>query len=160
MIETLERSHRPIPAYLRIIEQEESDRLRLAHFAQPCFWVGEAELGQIDGVVATQAAFMGGHEVTSVWFDPNDVSLLDLSRQAQQRNVASTVFTDSDGLEELRGSGVSAKEIDEGSHRVAPRSDQKRQLRGARGLGDLSISQLTKLNAFAHRDIDLSLIHI
>lgn len=154
MIATLAQTHRPIPPYLRLIEQEGSQRLRLAHLAQPCFWVGEMELGQIDGVVATQAAFMDGHEVTSVWFDPNELSLLDLALQAQQRKVATIVFTDDEGIAELQGSGVTVKPIDETSHRVAPKSDQKRQIKGVRGLGDLSISQLTKVNAFMHHDLD------
>ena len=154
MIETLNKAGRPIPGYLRIIEQENSDRLQLAHFAQPCFWVGEMELGQIDGVVATQAAFMGGHEVTSVWFDPDEVSLLDLSRQGQQRNVASVVFADAAGVAELEGSGIRARPIDDSSHRVAPKSDQKRQVRGVSGLGNLSISQITKVNSFMRSSLD------
>ena len=153
MIETLEKVGRPIPAYLRLIEQENSDRLGLVHFAQGCFWVGEMEIGQIDGVVATQAAFMGGHEVTSVWFDPEEVSLLDLTLQAQQRGVASVVFTDEDGLAALKRSGVKARLIEERTHRVAPKSDQKRQIKRVSGLGDLSISQLTKVNGFMHRDL-------
>ena len=154
MIETLEKSDRPIPSYLRLIEQENSDRLELAHLAQACFWVGEMEIGQIDGVVATQAAFMGGHEVTSVWFDPEEVSLLDLSLQAQQRGVASVVFTDEDGLQSLKGSGVNSRLIEERTHRVAPKSDQKRQVKRVSGLGGLSISQLTKVNGFMPRNLD------
>lgn len=153
MIETLEKSGRPIPKYLRLIEQENSDRLQLAHFAQPCFWVGEMELGQIDGVVATQAAFMGGHEVTSVWFDPQEVSLRDLSVQARQRNVASVVFAEPDAMSELDGTGITVRPIDDKSHRVAPKSDQKRQIRGMNGFGNLSISQLTKVNGFVHRNL-------
>ena len=154
MIETLTKAGREIPGYLRIIEQENSERLQLAHFAQPCFWVGEMELGQIDGVVATQAAFMGGHEVTTVWFDPEEVSLLDLSRQAQQRNVASVVFVDSAGMAQLDGTGVNVRPIDDKSHRVAPKSDQKRQVRGVSGLGNLSISQITKVNSFMRSSLD------
>ena len=153
MIDALEKAGRTIPSYLRLIEQENSDRLQLAHIAQGCFWVGEMEIGQIDGVVATQAAFMGGHEVTSVWFDPEEVSLLDLSLQAQQRQVASVVFTDEDGLDSLRRSGVKSRLIDEKTHRVAPKSDQKRQIKRVTGLGDLSIGQLTKVNGFMHRDL-------
>ena len=153
MIEVLEKSGRPIPAYLRLIEQENSDRLELVHFAQACFWVGEMELGQIDGVVATQAAFMGGHEVTSVWFDPDEVSLTDLAKQAKKRNVASVVFTDEEGVRELNGTRANAWLIDDSSHRVAPKSDQKRQVKRVSGLGGLSISQITKVNGFIHKDL-------
>lgn len=154
MIETLTKAGRPIPEYLRIIEQENSERLQLAHLAQACFWVGEMELGQIDGVVATQAAFMGGHEVTSVWFDPQEISLTNLAIEGRRRKVASVVFADAEGVAELQGSGVSAKLIDDRSHRVAPKSDQKRQVRGVSGLGNLSISQITKVNSFMRSNLD------
>lgn len=153
MIETLEKAGQQIPGYLRIVEQEHSNRLELVHFAQACFWVGEMELGQIDGVVATQAAFMGGHEVTSVWYDPQQVSLTSLATQAKNRKVASVVFADADGIAELEGTGINVRPIDDKSHRVAPKSDQKRQIRGMSGLGGLSISQLTKINAFARSSL-------
>lgn len=152
MIQTLEHAGRPVPAYLRLLEQEHADRLQLVHFAQPCFWVGEAELGPVDGVVATQAAFMGGHEVTSVWFDPAAVSLDELTTEAERRSVASLVFTDEAGLATLEPGRVEAQLVDDASHRVAPVSDQKRQLRGVHGLGNLTIGQLTKLNGLLHRD--------
>ena len=154
MIETLNKAGRPIPSYLRIIEQENSERLQLAHFAQPCFWVGEMEFGQIDGVVATQAAFMGGHEVTSVWFDPEEISLTALSKEGKRRSVASVVFADAEGVAELEGTGVNVRPIDDKSHRVAPKSDQKRQVRGVSGLGKLSISQITKVNSFMRSSLD------
>ena len=148
MVETLTVAGRSVPAYLRLIEQEHAERLELVHFAQSCFWVGEMELGQIEGVVATEAAFMGGHEVTSVWFDPQQVSLLDLSLQAQSRRMASVIFAGDAGRAELEGSGLSVLPLDTSSYRVAPGRDQKHQIRSVRGLDDLSISQLTKVNAF------------
>ena len=154
MVQALQLSGQPVPKYLRLIEQENSDRLGLVHFAQSCFWVGEMEIGQIDGVVATQAAFMGGHEVTSVWFDPEEITLTTLARQAAARGVASIVFTDEAGKAELSGSGHKVKPIDTKSHRVAPKSDQKRQVRGVSGLGDLSIAQYTKVNAFMRSSLE------
>lgn len=146
MIETLTTTGRGVPNYLRLVEQAHSDRLEVAHFAQPCFWVGEMELGQIDGVVATQAAFMAGNEVTTIWFDPDEISLADLSLQAKRRNVASIVFTDAGA--ELASRDLDVRPVDEASHRVAPNSDQHRQLRGVRGLENLSVSQRTKVNSF------------
>ena len=35
-------------------------------FAQSCFWTGEMKLGQIEGVVRTEAGFIGRREVTLV----------------------------------------------------------------------------------------------
>ncbi|MFT7475078.1 MAG: hypothetical protein ACI81L_002010 [Verrucomicrobiales bacterium] len=59
-----------VPEYLRLVEQENSDRLETAYIAQSCFWVGEMELAKIDGVVTTEAGFMEGLEVTAIQFDP------------------------------------------------------------------------------------------
>ena len=74
MIRTLEAADRPIPRYLRLLEQELSDRLDVIHLVQGCFWVGEMEIGQIEGVVMTEAGFLSGHEITSAWFDPLEIS--------------------------------------------------------------------------------------
>ncbi len=148
MIAVLEAAERSVPEYLRLTEQQHSDRLQSVHIAQDCFWVGEMQLGQIDGVVATQAAFMGGHEITSVWFDPDVITINGLVSEAVRRRVASAVFADDSAAAGLAGSGVRILPVDLTSHRVAPDSDQKRQIRGVRGLRDLSISQLTKVNSF------------
>ena len=156
MVATLEQAGRPVPAYLRLIEQEHSERLRRVHFAQGCFWVGETEIGQIDGVVATSAAFMGGHEVTSVWFDPAVVTLVSLTEQCVARGVASAVFADPAGIAELADGGYAAHPIDEPSHRVALGRDQKRQIGSVVRRGDLSEAQLTKLNAFLPISRDLA----
>lgn len=40
-----------------------------------CLWTGEMALGQIDGVITTEAAFMAGREVTLVKYDPAVISL-------------------------------------------------------------------------------------
>lgn len=160
MTRTLEVSGRDVPAYFRLLEQSHADRLAVAHFAQRCFWVGEFELGKVDGVVATQAAFMGGREVTSVWFDPEQVSLLEVASYGYSRDVADVVFTNDAGLRMLDGSNVAAAIIDDDSHRVAPKSDQKRQLKGVAGLSKLSISQLTKANSYLRSDFDRALDYL
>lgn len=152
MVKVLETAGRPVPAYLRLIEQEHSGRLETVNFAQACFWVGEMELGQIDGVVTTEAAFMGGHEVTTVRFDPNITNVATVARSALARRVANVVFANQAHLAELSAAGITAVAEDRRSYRVASRRDQKRQIAGVSGLGGLSEAQLTKLNAFARHD--------
>ncbi len=149
MVAALEVADNEVPPYLRLLEQEFSDRLRTAHFAQGCFWVGEMELGQIEGVITTEAAFMAGHEITTVHYDPEVVSLTTLTADAKARGVADTVFVDRAGRSELRAAGMHASKIDSSSHRVAPSRDQKRQISGMRSARGLSAAQLTKVNAFA-----------
>lgn len=144
MVATLEVAGREIPDYLRLLEQQHSEYLGEAFLAQPCFWVGEMEIGQIDGVVVTEAGFMHGHEVTRVLYDQRVLNLETLYEKAARRNVASAVFADSD---ELRRLGGRAKVDKPGRYRKAPPSDQKRQL-GRGATGNYTDSQLTKLNAF------------
>ncbi len=63
-------------------------------FAQSCFWTGEMKLGQIEGVVRTEAGFFKGREVTLVEYAPGQVSLEDIARRARQAAVADTVHLD------------------------------------------------------------------
>lgn len=144
MVATLEVAGREIPDYLRLLEQQHSKYLGEAFLAQPCFWVGEMEIGQIDGVVVTEAGFMHGHEVTRVLYDQRVLNLETLYEKAARRNVASAVFADSNELGRLGGR---AKVDKPGRYRKAPPSDQKRQL-GRGATGNYTDSQLTKLNAF------------
>ncbi len=144
MVATLEVAGRDIPDYLRLLEQQHSEYLGEAFLAQSCFWVGEMEIGQIEGVVVTEAGFMHGHEVTRVLYDQRVLNLETLYEKAARRNVASAVFADSN---ELRRLGGRAKVDKPGRYRKAPGSDQKRQL-GRNAAGNFTESQLTKLNAF------------
>ena len=142
MIEALQRADRPVPKYLRLLEQEHSDRLASVYLAQPCFWVGEMEVGRIDGVVTTEAGFINGAEVTKARFDQRVVSATDLVGDAQRRGVASAVFVDSPIA------GVDAPVIGSGAYSAAPESDQQRQVRGRLRIHDLHDAQMTKLNSF------------
>jgi len=54
-------------------------------FAQSCFWTGEMKLGQIEGVVRTEAGFFKGREVTLVEYAPGQVSLEDLAAAQDKR---------------------------------------------------------------------------
>lgn len=84
------------PEWLRLLEQElraETTGTEKADFAMYCFWTGEKQLGQIDGVVSTKAGFMGGHEVVEVEYDPLVVSFDNLLATAQKQQCASEVFT-------------------------------------------------------------------
>jgi len=154
MVRALDLAGKSVPQYLRILEQEHSDRLRTVHFSQACFWVGEAQLGAIEGVVTTQAAFMAGHEITTVAFDPNVIAIDQLADEARRRGVASMVFADADHHAALAASGMRVQAVDTGSHRIAPARDQKRQLRGRKVPTGLTNGQLTKLNALLHVSTD------
>lgn len=146
MIQTLQVQGREVPNYLRLIEQEHSSRLERIHFAQGCFWVGETELGRINGVVRTEAAWIGGHEVTTVDFDPEEITAADLTQQAIHKNVASVIFTDPNIARELDHAGYPTQIVAANKVKPAKSSDQKRQLGRMSGASLLSEAQKTKVN--------------
>lgn len=133
MIATLEKSGRPVPAYLKLLAAEHSPRLQQAAFSMFCFWSGEMLLGRIDGVVTTQAGFCESHETVLVRYDPAVIPLSKLIASAEKKEChhmdASTGF------------------------RSAPDADQKKQLQSTKveKLG-LSAAQATKFNAWLQAD--------
>ena len=101
--------------------------------AQYCFWTGEMKIGAIEGVKCTEAGYVGGSEVTLVDYDPERISLEELTRKARAEGVAAQVITDW-----------------ENAYQKAPESDQKRQLQGTKyATMKLTPEQATKVNAFA-----------
>ncbi len=46
------------------------------------------KLGQIEGVVRTEAGFIGGRDVTLVEYAPEQLALEELARRAKQSGVA------------------------------------------------------------------------
>ncbi len=120
-------------------------------FAQSCFWTGEMKLGQIEGVVRTEAGFFKGREVTLVDYAPERVALEDLARQAKQAGVADTVYLEASAQHSL--GGVSVGPPLDATYRAAPAGDQKKQIEGTPFARlQLSAEQATKVNAFARED--------
>lgn len=99
MVESLNKIKRPVPDYLRLLNDELSARkrgLQRATFSMHCFWEGEAQLGGVDGVVATLPGFVQGKEVVDVWYDENRVSYVKLVQEGRRMKCASTIFARSD----------------------------------------------------------------
>ena len=120
-------------------------------FAQHCFWTGEMKLGQIEGVVRTEAGFFKGREVTLVEYVPEQVALEDLARRAKQAGVADAVHLDAGSPRSL--AGITAGQPLDESYRKAPASDQKKQIEGTPFARlQLSAAQATKVNAFAREN--------
>ena len=153
-IKALKAAQRPVPKYLEtlIIENDVNNQGECA-FAMACFWVGEMELGSIDGVVETEAGYLDGHEVTKVVYMKNEISLDELAAKAAQVKCAQKVYTSS-------GEKVTVKNLPTGrlsaNYRKAGASDQKKQIsrwqefQSVPGITDM---QLTKINAFATKDV-------
>ncbi|MEO7166724.1 MAG: hypothetical protein ABI787_03295 [Spartobacteria bacterium] len=123
-------------------------------FAQYCFWTGEMELGQIEGVLRTEAGFIGGREVTLVDYDPARLSLVQLATAAKRARVADLVHLPAG----TSASGPALAGVSIGSplgrnYRAAPASDQKKQLEGTPYARlKLTPEEATKVNAFVRVD--------
>lgn len=86
MIQALEGLRRPVPGYLRIAHAESDPKTEHAVFTMHCFWEGEAELGNLEGVVRTRSGFVDGAEVVAVTFRPDVLPLAKLYELAQAKN--------------------------------------------------------------------------
>lgn len=151
MIATLVKAKRPVPAYLPLLAAEHSPRLKQAVFAMYCFWTGEMALGQMDGVITTEAGFMNSHEVTLVSYDPQVITLPRLIAAAKKVECANAVHVPAADLADARASRLTVGEI-KGYH-SAPASDQKKQLSGtAVEKLHLTGAQATKVNAWLRSD--------
>ncbi|MEZ5385341.1 MAG: VPGUxxT family thioredoxin-like (seleno)protein, type 2 [Prosthecobacter sp.] len=151
MITTLTKAGRPVPAYLRLLAAEHSPRLRQAVFSMYCFWTGEMALGRIDGVVTTEAGFMGGREVTLVRYDPAVISLPKLIAEAEKVECANAVHVPAADLAQAKASRLNVGTLS--GYRAAPASDQKKQLQGTAAAGlVMTAAQATKVNAFVRSD--------
>jgi hypothetical protein len=123
-------------------------------FEQYCFWTGEMKLGQIDGVVRTEAGFFQGHEVTLVDFDQTRVSLEQLARRAREGGVGDRLHLPAGSR--FTGTSIGGVPLGgalDGRYRPAPASDQKKQIQGtAFARLDLTPEEATKVNAFVRSD--------
>jgi hypothetical protein len=154
MVESLQAADREVPLYLSSLAVEyDTNNLRTTVFGMYCFWTGEYELGSISGVVATEAGFYRGREVTQVTYHNEQLALADLIGEAADRECARTVYLDIAAT--AIQSRLKVEKFDPSDYRPAPASDQKKQLqRWLTGHQDLNLTmlQLTKLNSFLPDD--------
>ena len=104
MIDALAARDLHVPTYLSLLEEEYSGKRlegpsnclrrtdRQAVFGTPCSDRSEAEFACLNGVLATRAAYYQGQHVVQVTYDTTRLSYCSLVRRALQRNVARTIF--------------------------------------------------------------------
>ena len=151
MIASLKVAKRPVPSYLQALADATLSDSRKAQvaLAMHCFWTGEMRLGQLNGVLETEAGFLGGHEVTLVTYDPSRLALKSLVRKASALGCAQQVYLEN-GSTEVKGAKKAHFKKD---YRKARASDQRRQLQGtAFAKLDLNATQATKVNAWCRVD--------
>lgn len=87
-------SNKLIPEYLNILQQEYSAKdLRETHLSMYCFWSGEKNLGNLNGVLSTKAGFMNGAEVVKVKYDAGILKETNLMSYAANHKCADGVFS-------------------------------------------------------------------
>jgi hypothetical protein len=151
MIAALQKAKRPVPPWLTLLASEQSPRLQQVALAMGCFWTGEMQLGQFDGVVTTEAGFIGGREVTLVRYDPTVLSLARLASAAAKSRCADALYVPSAAVGGAREAGLNVEPL--AGYRAAPASDQKKQLQGtAAAKLNLDGAQATKVNAWIRTD--------
>lgn len=72
------------------IEAATNPAIQEQAFKMYCFWSGERHLGSVDGVLTTEAGFMGGHEVVKVQYDSEVLSSDELADYAQLHSCTPT----------------------------------------------------------------------
>lgn len=152
MIGNTETAGRAVPRYVEVAAYEDdTERHATATFAQHCFWTGEFKLGQIPGVITTEAGWLKGREVTQVRYHTELLSLETLIEKAFATGAADAVFLTDEG-ERKRARQLGALPVEEltSSYRKANASHQKKQINtSAFARMELSPMQQTKVNSFA-----------
>lgn len=99
MLRSLDLYNQVAPRYLELLEEELTASMigtERATVAMYCFWTGEGKLGNLNGVVATKAGFMGGQEVVQIDYDPSKINYEQLIQEAKQASCASHVYTENE----------------------------------------------------------------
>jgi hypothetical protein len=155
MLLALGKAKPPVPRYLSLLQAEHSTTLKSAAFSMYCFWTGEMKLGQIEGVVTTEAGFIGGNEVTLLRYDPRTISLAKLIEAAAKADCANAVYLPPAELGDLPKTRLQVAPLR--GYRPAPESDQKKQLTGTNASElNLTPGQSTKFNAWLHTNPQLA----
>lgn len=85
----LRQSGQGLPSYLKLLTEElEPTELAISYYQMYCFWSGEAHLGDVNGVVATEPGFMNGAEVVKVIYNKDEVNKKTLDKHAMKAKCA------------------------------------------------------------------------
>ena len=88
---------RELPVWWKLAELDARvDELPRVVFAMPCFWVGQAKLGALEGIADARPAFLEGLEVVDVRYDPQRLPLTQLIAAAKRAHVADRVWVSTD----------------------------------------------------------------
>jgi hypothetical protein len=92
MVKALKSYGNPVPEYLKLLGEElsatfKNNSLQESYFKMYCFWTGEKELGNQDGVLATKAGFINNTEVVRVIYNCDKISKEALNNFAKSNKM-------------------------------------------------------------------------
>jgi len=108
MSAALKAARREVPAYLTLLEEEETARSgkpETAVFAVHCFWEGDQKFGELAGVVGTRIGFLDGQEVVEVRYNPSKLTFANLRKKAAGMSCATRIYARSDAQASSKASG-------------------------------------------------------
>lgn len=85
-----------VPRYVDLLEEELNSEKKEAILSMYCFWTGEKEIGNLPGVLSTEAGYMNGAEVVKVNYNPELITYETLVSESAKKRCADRVFTDND----------------------------------------------------------------
>lgn len=88
----LKAAKQDVPICLQLVRLEHSSNRHLASFAMHCYWEGEVQFGQLDGVIETSSASYDNREIVNVFYDPSIVDYEKLVKHAIKVRCASRVY--------------------------------------------------------------------
>jgi len=153
MVAALEKAGRPVPKYLETLAAGSSASVQEAAFAMYCFWTGELKLGKIEGVVATEAGWLDGREVTRVRYNSAQITFPELVQTAASYRCADKVYASTAAQRKSLGkTRLKTGELTS-DYRPASLNDQKKQIPGTVFASlPMNDMQATKVNAWARTD--------
>ncbi|MDZ4707743.1 MAG: VPGUxxT family thioredoxin-like (seleno)protein, type 2 [Saprospiraceae bacterium] len=101
MIKALNIRKKNIPGYLRLTyEYALAKTSKQMSFSMSCFWEGEKNLGNLEGVLSTEPGFIQGKEVVRVNYNPTVISTGQLIGVARKLDCAKSLFAEEKDLAE------------------------------------------------------------
>lgn len=152
MVAALKAAKRKVPSWLQFVADEHTSEVAHATFAMHCYWVGEVNLGGINGVLRTQAGWIGNKEVVRVVYNPKVVGYSKLLKAARKLECASTVFTHDASQMKIAKAIVGNEAVplpDKSNQRRVRYTEEKYHLRRQPELRYLPLTQmqLAKINS-------------
>lgn len=119
ILSALKKTSKTPPVWLENLEKELNsieNGPSEAIFSMFCFWTGEGKLGEMNGVISTEAGFMDGREVVKVGYDARQISYENLVKKSLDVGCAGKVFCQKPEEKRVATTVVGENSVAEKSH--------------------------------------------